>query len=81
MSFPVQNVCDCFLTLQEWTHIPRLDFPSIGWREGHLELAGAGGDEVGSLVLVTERVSAHHDRLGPPWTVEQKEETSTRDNP
>lgn len=50
-------------------YLPRLGLSPVCWLEGHLELSRAAGDEVGGLVLVTERVPAHHDRLGPPCIV------------
>lgn len=45
----------------------RLGLSPVRGFERHLELSRAAGDEVGGLVLVTERVPPHDDRLHPPW--------------
>ena len=42
-----------------------LDDLAVVAGEGHHQLAGAGDQEVGGLVLVAEGVTADHDRLGP----------------
>ena len=49
---------------RELEHLMLDDF-SVVAGEGHHQLAGAGDEEVCSLVLVAEGVTADHDRLGP----------------
>ena len=51
----------------EVEHLELGGVASVSRGEGHGELAGSLGAEIGGSVLITEGVSANNDGLGPAW--------------